>query len=201
MSSQSSEHIQNGCCPDPRSVMKQLVSNAQRKAARATYSVDRLEECVSEDVKRHVATRLDTTVPVAIISRGKEQILLLNGELLVTNGDAEIREVLCLHAVGHDVTLVLAGVRRALDSLIQGVADLVRYERQSGAGVSDGRVSGLVDRLAVDDNRRAGKLPESLRVVDVGPRDFLARGGDQILVDPAKGVEAVLFVIPGAVES
>lgn len=64
-------------------------SSPYPKDRQNTYSVNTLQEGVSKDVKGHVTPALDPAVhhPIARIS--KRQILLVDTELLATNGKAD----------------------------------------------------------------------------------------------------------------
>lgn len=166
----------------------------------STYRIDRLEECVAEDIKSHITTGLDATIPMRIIGRGKDEVFFLDDELLATDIDAEVWQVLGSHRVGDNIALVLAAVGRSLDGLVQGIADLVRDEGQSGTSVGDGKVVAQVDGLAVDGGRLGRELPEALGGVNVGPGDVLTRGLDEVLVDVAEGVKRLSIIVPGAVE-
>lgn len=166
-----------------------------------TNRINRLQEHVSQNVKGVVSPGLDTSVPGVVIRGSKGQILGLNNKLRVSDGNLEFREAGQIRAHREDVALLLVVVLGAGNSLVQGIANVVRNQGQGGASVGDGAVAGLRDGLAVDGAAGRGEHPEALRVVDVSPGNLLSRGCDEILVDVAECVKGLGVGIPLAVES
>jgi hypothetical protein len=140
---------------------------------RNTHGIDRLQENVTENIECHGAARLDTAVPVGVVGRRENQVLFLNDELLVTDGNADIRKL--VDGGGHrdEVALVLLVVLGSRDGLVESLADLVRDESERRSRVGDGRVSALGDLLSVDCRAAGVNRPEPLRVVNWSPVDVL----------------------------
>lgn len=84
------------------------------------------------------------------------------------------------------------------DSLVQGLADLVRNKGQGSTSVGDSLVTGLRDLLAGDGRSSGIKHPEALGVVNVCVVNFVT--ANQIGVNVAESVEGVGGLVARGVE-
>jgi hypothetical protein len=138
---------------------------------------------------------LDTTVGHAISSISKAEGLLVDGVLVISDGDSDDREVGSSSA-GREEPALLAGIvlgswNSSVDSLDKGVVN----QAQGGASVHDGGVVVALNLLAVDVGRCGWDVPEALRIVDWSVVDGLAVGDGR--VDEAESVEALFTALFG----
>lgn len=64
------------------------------------------QHCIAIDIKRHVATALDSTIGHAVSSIGKSKILPVDGVLVITDGESDDRKIRSSSAGREDVALL-----------------------------------------------------------------------------------------------
>ena len=160
-----------------------------------TYSINGLQERVTQNIKSQITAALDASISHSVASVGKGQVLLLNGKLLVADGKRDDGKLIRGGAAREDIALLSAVIGRAWDGIVDGLAGRVGDESKRGSRVGNGSVTTLIDRLTVDSSRGAVELPEALRVVH---RSVVWLGDtgslEDILIDVAKGVKGLALV-------
>ena len=156
-----------------------------------TYSIDTLQECVTQDIKCHSTSRLYTTIDHTVTSICEAQILLLNSKLVVTHGECDNWKLVRGCGAGKGVTLLRLVVGRAGDGIVDGLAGGIRNQSESRSRVSNSGVTRLIDGFAVDGGGGGVKHPEPLRVVDRCVCDILTGGRHSVLVNVAESVKAL----------
>lgn len=162
--------------------------------AKGTYGIDTLQEGVSQDVKGHIATALDSTIDISSLGFGETEILLLHDELLAADSKRNNGKVVLCGIGGIDITLGLVVIVRARDSIVNSLAGFIVHQRQRCASVSDRLVSGARDRLSIDRGGSRLKHPEPFAVVDRRVGDLLPGRLHGGIVDEPECIEGLALV-------
>ena len=159
-----------------------------------TYSIDSLQERITQDIKGQVTARLDATVEEPRFGFDETEIFLLDGELFSADGQRDDRQFGFGGVGREDVALRVVVVGCAGDGVVDCLAGSVVDQGQGGAGIGHGGIAAAVDGFAVHRGGGRVELPEALRAVDGCVVDLLAACGDGGLVDVPKGEEGFPLV-------
>lgn len=121
-------------------------------------------------------------------------MLLFHGELLATNVDSDLRQVLDRDLRREDVATLLLVDLGSWNLVVDGLAEFIGGEPESSASVSHSLVARHGKFDAVNGGSDRVKLPETLGVVDGSPVDLFSRSLNSGLVDTAEGEEGLAFV-------
>ena len=148
-----------------------------------TDNIDTLEEDISEDIKAHVATALDTAEGEAVTSVAKREVVNVQGVQLVTDGERDVGQLGISRVFPTTLLLIVSGALNSIcvqEAVISSVASplsmvqltvdslhgAILNEHEGCASIKDSGVSRALMCGAVDGIRRRGHLPETLRVID-----------------------------------
>ena len=133
-----------------------------------TYHIAVLQELVTKDIEAEITTVLEAAEDglARRIGCRVTNVLLVDGVLLASNSYGDGGEVGRGDAGREDPTTSLLVLLSTLDLTIQSFTERSACHDQCSASVSNGLVTCLVDRLAVDCTRCRVEHPEALTVVD-----------------------------------
>ena len=169
-----------------------------------TYHIAVLEELVTEDIEAEITTALDAAEDglASRVSCRVANVLLVDGVLLASNSYGDSGEVSRGDAGREDPTASLLVLLSTLNLAIHSLTEGIACHDQCSAGVSNGLVTCLVDRLAVDGTRCRVEHPKALTVIDCRIGNLFTRWHRR-LVNVTKRVEGralvrVIFVLDRA---
>lgn len=175
--------------------LEAVISMFNAYPTQGTYSIDCLQPGVAQDIESQIPPRLNSAISHIISCVGECQILLLHGELFASDIKGYDGQFINCGVGGEQISLLLIVVLGSWNGIVDGLAEFVIHQSESGACIGNGTVPASVNFLAIDGGRSALELPEALRIIDRG----VVRGlpSQSFLVDVSKGVkgDSVIWVI------